>query len=191
AAGRRGAAPLVVAENAARVSAAALSVFHVGDAGGARADLEDRSGGRADRTEQRRGISARRLFPVLRHRQHPRLYGELRRRGARGRGLRDPAARAIPDAVAGMSALEVNIVRKAYRSERGELVAIEGLELAVPEGQFACIIGPSGCGKTTLLSIIAGLDRDYIGAVRRGGVHLGMVFQTPRLMPWLSARENV
>ena len=90
-----------------------------------------------------------------------------------------------------MSALEVNIVRKAYRSERGELVAIEGLELAVPEGQFACIIGPSGCGKTTLLSIIAGLDRDYAGTVRRSGGHLGMVFQTPRLMPWLSARENV
>jgi ABC-type nitrate/sulfonate/bicarbonate transport system ATPase subunit len=90
-----------------------------------------------------------------------------------------------------MSALEVNIVRKAYRSERGELVAIEGLDLAVPEGQFACIIGPSGCGKTTLLSIIAGLDRDYIGTVRRAGGNLGMVFQTPRLMPWLSARENV
>src|SRR5262249_57421788 len=59
------------------------------------------------------------------------------------------------------------------------------------EGQFACLLGPSGCGKTTLLSLIAGLDRDYQGTVRRSGNRLGMVFQTPRLMPWLTARENV
>jgi ABC-type nitrate/sulfonate/bicarbonate transport system ATPase subunit len=90
-----------------------------------------------------------------------------------------------------MNALEVSVLRKAYRSERGELVAIEGLALSVPQGQFACIVGPSGCGKTTSLSIIAGLDRDYEGVVRRSGRNLGMVFQTPRLMPWLSARDNV
>jgi ABC-type nitrate/sulfonate/bicarbonate transport system ATPase subunit len=90
-----------------------------------------------------------------------------------------------------MNALAVSIVRKVYRSERGELVAIDGLDFSVPEGQFACILGPSGCGKTTSLSIIAGLDRDYRGIVHRSGRNLGMVFQTPRLMPWLSARENV
>ena len=90
-----------------------------------------------------------------------------------------------------MNALEVSIARKAYPRERGELVAIEGLDFTVRQGQFACILGPSGCGKTTLLSIIAGLDRDYEGVVSRSGRNLGMVFQTPRLMPWLSARENV
>jgi NitT/TauT family transport system ATP-binding protein len=91
-----------------------------------------------------------------------------------------------------MSALEVSIARKAYpREGGGELVAIRMLDFSVPEGQFACILGPSGCGKTTLLSIIAGLDRDYEGVVTRSGGNLGMVFQTPRLMPWLSARENV
>ena len=61
-----------------------------------------------------------------------------------------------------MNALEVSLVRKAYRTDAGDLVAIEGLEFAVPEGQFACIVGPSGCGKTTLLSIIAGIDRDSV-----------------------------
>jgi ABC-type nitrate/sulfonate/bicarbonate transport system ATPase subunit len=90
-----------------------------------------------------------------------------------------------------MNALEVSIARKAYPREGGELVAIEGLAFGVPEGQFACILGPSGCGKTTLLSLIAGLDRDYQGTVRRSGNRLSMVFQTPRLMPWLTARENV
>src|SRR5262249_32396150 len=69
--------------------------------------------------------------------------------------------------------------------------AVEGLDFTVPTGQFACILGPSGCGKTTSLSIIAGLDRDYRGVVNRSGRSLGMVFQMPRLMPWLTARENV
>ena len=93
-----------------------------------------------------------------------------------------------------MTALRVAIKRKTYRSEQGEAVALDGLDFAVPAGQFTCIVGPSGCGKTTLLSIIAGLDRAYdgdIGRDGRTGGRLGMVFQTPRLMPWLSVRENV
>jgi ABC-type nitrate/sulfonate/bicarbonate transport system ATPase subunit len=90
-----------------------------------------------------------------------------------------------------MNALEVAITRKAYPVDAGELVAIEGLAFSIPQGQFACIVGPSGCGKTTLLSLIAGLDREYHGTIRRNRKALGMMFQTPRLMPWLSARENV
>jgi ABC-type nitrate/sulfonate/bicarbonate transport system ATPase subunit len=93
-----------------------------------------------------------------------------------------------------MMALRVAINRKTYRSERGEVVALDGLDFGVPAGQFTCILGPSGCGKTTLLSIIAGLDTAYDGAIGRDGTtgeRLGMVFQTPRLMPWLSVRDNV
>lgn len=93
-----------------------------------------------------------------------------------------------------MSALEVAIRCKVYRRGGADIVALAGLDFAVPAGQLACILGPSGCGKTTLLSIIAGLDRAYDGSVRReagGAGRLGMVFQTPRLMPWLSVRENV
>src|SRR5260370_18274459 len=91
----------------------------------------------------------------------------------------------------GVNAVEVAVARKSYPRERGELVAIEGLDFTVRQGQFACILGPSGCGKTTLLSIIAGLDRDYQGVVSRNGRKLGLAFQTPRLMPSLSARQNV
>jgi ABC-type nitrate/sulfonate/bicarbonate transport system ATPase subunit len=90
-----------------------------------------------------------------------------------------------------MNALEATIRRKVYRGARGEAVALAGLDFAVPAGQFACIVGPSGCGKTTLLSLIAGLDRAYEGEIRRAEGRLGMVFQTPRLMPWLSVRGNV
>ena len=93
-----------------------------------------------------------------------------------------------------MNALEVAIRRKAHHNPRGDQVALVDLDFTVPLGQFACIVGPSGCGKTTLLSIIAGLDAAYDGVVRRGGPaggRLGVVFQTPRLMPWLTMRENV
>jgi ABC-type nitrate/sulfonate/bicarbonate transport system ATPase subunit len=92
-----------------------------------------------------------------------------------------------------MSGLEVAIRRKAYHRGGADTVALSGLTFSVPEGQFACVLGPSGCGKTTLLSIVAGLDHAYDGSVHgaAGESRLGMVFQTPRLMPWLSARENV
>ena len=93
-----------------------------------------------------------------------------------------------------MNALEVRVTRKAYLSERGETAALADVAFAVPAGQFACLIGPSGSGKTTLLSLIAGLDRSFDGKIQLGGTaggRLGMVFQTPRLMPWLSARDNV
>jgi ABC-type nitrate/sulfonate/bicarbonate transport system ATPase subunit len=93
-----------------------------------------------------------------------------------------------------MNALDVAVARKIYRKGGGETVALADLSFGVPDGQFLCIVGPSGCGKTTLLSIVAGLDRDYDGGIGRagGGVpRIGYVFQTPRLMPWLTARDNV
>jgi NitT/TauT family transport system ATP-binding protein len=92
-----------------------------------------------------------------------------------------------------MTALDVAIERKAYRRDGREVAALAALRFAVPAGQFACILGPSGCGKTTLLSILAGLDRAYEGSVRGAAIAgtLGMVFQAPRLMPWLTVRENV
>jgi ABC-type nitrate/sulfonate/bicarbonate transport system ATPase subunit len=93
-----------------------------------------------------------------------------------------------------MSALDVAVSRKAYRSARGETVALADVAFSVPAGQLACLLGPSGSGKTTLLSLIAGLDRAFDGKIQRGGDaggRLGMVFQTPRLMPWLTVRDNV
>jgi ABC-type nitrate/sulfonate/bicarbonate transport system ATPase subunit len=53
-------------------------------------------------------------------------------------------------------------------------------------------VGPSGCGKTTMLKIIAGLDHDYQGRIKRpADARIGMVFQEPRLLPWRSVEENV
>ncbi len=90
-----------------------------------------------------------------------------------------------------MNALDIAIAAKTYR-KNSDTPALANLAFTVPSGQFLCIIGPSGCGKTTLLSIVAGLDRDFVGTVGRADqTRIGFVFQTPRLMPWLSARDNV
>src|SRR6202008_3585878 len=69
---------------------------------------------------------------------------------------------------------------------------LAGLEFALAFGEVGALLGPSGCGKTTVLRIIAGLDKNYDGAVRlpHHG-RLGMMFQEPRLLPWRTVEDNV
>lgn len=93
--------------------------------------------------------------------------------------------------------LRVAIARKAF--EKPPNLVLEGIEFRVAPGEFVAIVGPSGAGKSTLLNIVAGLDRHYEGKVGSSGPskagewepRIGYVFQAPRLMPWLSALDNV
>ena len=92
--------------------------------------------------------------------------------------------------------LRITVERKAF--ENPPTVALEDLELVVEPGEFVAIVGPSGAGKSTLLNIVAGLDRHYEGDVGcapgKNGARdsrVGYVFQSPRLMPWLTAIDNV
>ena len=80
------------------------------------------------------------------------------------------------------------------RSQR----VLDRIEFSVPAGEFVSMVGPSGCGKTTLLRCIAGLDTDYEGTihvagklVRGPGLDRGVIFQEPRLFPWMTVEENV
>lgn len=67
----------------------------------------------------------------------------------------------------------------------------EDLSLSLGAGEVVALVGPSGCGKTTVLQIAAGLIEPLRGRVRRYYGRHAVVFQEPRLLPWLTARDNI
>jgi sulfonate transport system ATP-binding protein len=86
----------------------------------------------------------------------------------------------------------------ALRKRYGDLPVLAGVDLEVAPSEIVAVVGPSGCGKSTLLRLAAGLDTHYRGEIRVGeelvcGPHpaVGLVFQEPRLFPWLSVADNV
>jgi len=84
-------------------------------------------------------------------------------------------------------AFELKGIRKSF----GSLPVLDDVSLSLREGSITVILGPSGCGKTTLLNVMAGLALPDSGE-RRGfdGIRFSYAFQEPRLLSWLSAREN-
>ena len=110
--------------------------------------------------------------------------------------------RPVPRAI-----IEVRNLRKEYPVEDETVVALDRVNLSIPQGQICCIFGESGSGKSTLLNQLAGMEKPTRGGVRIGGVpvsklderelaafrqkHLGFVFQSYNLLPNLTALENV
>ena len=75
---------------------------------------------------------------------------------------------------------------------------LRDLSLEIQRSELACLIGPSGCGKSTLLRLISGLERDHTGELDVAGQpitgpsrRVGFMFQEPRLLPWLTVRDNI
>lgn len=94
--------------------------------------------------------------------------------------------------------LRLTGVSRSFKTSRGALAALEGIELEVREGEFLCILGPSGCGKSTLLSLMAGLDQPTSGEIWMDGRRVEgpgtdriVIFQELGLFPWLTVQENV
>jgi sulfonate transport system ATP-binding protein len=94
--------------------------------------------------------------------------------------------------------LEIRDLEKSFVIDGRIHPVFKRVDLAIEPGQFVVIVGESGSGKTTLLRIIAGLEKADRGTVAVGGRQVesvgperGMVFQEPRLLPWLSVRRNV
>ena len=97
-----------------------------------------------------------------------------------------------------MVKLEIKGIVKYFKHESHKLMALDGVNLKVEDGDFVCLVGPSGCGKSTLLRIIAGLETPDEGQVLFDGKPLTttgperiMVFQEGALFPWLKVQDNV
>lgn len=91
----------------------------------------------------------------------------------------------------------LNVENLSKRYPNGFL-ALKDINLAVEKGEILVIVGGSGCGKSTLLRTISGLERPSEGTINLDGTpilaprpEVGMVFQEPRLMPWLTIEKNV
>ncbi|HWL56786.1 MAG TPA: ABC transporter ATP-binding protein [Paracoccus sp. (in: a-proteobacteria)] len=86
----------------------------------------------------------------------------------------------------------------AFGRPGAEVQALQTTDLRIPEGEFLALVGPSGCGKSTILKLASGLLRPSSGAVIVGGrevaakaLRIGMAFQNPTLLPWLTIEKNV
>lgn len=94
--------------------------------------------------------------------------------------------------------LELTGLTKVFDTPSGPFVAVKDVNAAIRAGEFVAVLGHSGCGKSTVLSMIAGLERATFGGVVIEGTEVigpgaerAIVFQSPCLLPWLTARANV
>jgi nitrate/nitrite transport system ATP-binding protein len=94
--------------------------------------------------------------------------------------------------------LELDRLNKTYPSATGPACIVKSFSLKLERGEFCTLIGHSGCGKSTVLSMVAGLSDASSGVMVLGGKETnepgpdrGVVFQSPCLLPWLSAFDNV
>lgn len=94
--------------------------------------------------------------------------------------------------------VELHAAGKTFRRGKMSTLALEAVDLSVAEGEFVAIVGPSGCGKSTLLRMVAGLHLPSTGNVKVNGntvsgpqTELGIVFQSPVLLDWRTALDNV
>ena len=88
--------------------------------------------------------------------------------------------------------IQIDHVTFSYGEETEHTGGVRDIELQIKRGEFAVLCGESGCGKTTLLRILAGLESLDGGEILfEKQEKLGVVFQEPRLMPWLTLEQNI
>src|SRR5438132_336652 len=93
---------------------------------------------------------------------------------------------------------ELSNLTKIYPTPKGEAIIVKDFNLRIKKGEFVTLIGHSGCGKSTVLSMLAGLNEVSGGGIilankelTGAGPDRGVVFQSPSLLPWMTAYENV
>jgi sulfonate transport system ATP-binding protein len=94
--------------------------------------------------------------------------------------------------------LTIAIEEKWHHGKSGNVQVLEQCHLEIKAGEIFVLLGESGCGKTTLIRLILGLDRDFTGSIKIDnqqvvgpGTDRGIVFQEPRLLPWMTVAQNV
>lgn len=99
-----------------------------------------------------------------------------------------------------MAGLDIQGLTKRYLIKNRSVHAICDIDLVIGDGEFVAVVGKSGCGKTTLLRLLCGLEKANEGSIRlphhntnreSDGRRISIVFQEPRLMPWLTVRQNM
>ena len=99
--------------------------------------------------------------------------------------------------IATPTAIEIDRLSKRYQTKDGPVLALDNVSFGIAKSEFIAVLGPSGCGKTTLLKVLrdsrrlAGEVRMHGKPVRGPNRQTGIVFQSPALMQWRSALNNV
>src|SRR6187402_245272 len=117
--------------------------------------------------------------------------------------MRMQPASAFADASAssdnsGPVAVELSDVSVTFGRGERAVPALAPASLKIGEGEFVALVGPSGCGKSTILRLVAGLVQPSTGVVILGGrevaakaLRIGMAFQNPTMLPWLTIEQNI
>lgn len=95
-------------------------------------------------------------------------------------------------------AVELSQAAVSFGRQEKAVVALQETSLRIADGEFVALVGPSGCGKSTIMRLTAGLLQPTKGAVIVGGrevsakaLRIGMAFQNPTMLPWLTIERNV
>ena len=94
--------------------------------------------------------------------------------------------------------LEISDISKIFKNNEKDVAALQKTNLLINDHEIISLVGQSGCGKSTLLRIIGGLEKASTGfiklnnkIIKKPSSNIGMVFQDPRLMPWLNVYNNI
>jgi len=98
-----------------------------------------------------------------------------------------------------MAGLKIQNLCKSFDINDKKINVLNNLNMSIQDGSFVTIVGKSGCGKTTFLRILCGLEKQWSGSIEFTGSlqennskrKIGIVFQEPRLMPWLTVEQNM